>query len=125
VRSLGLLTISVQVAVMVAGVLAVCCSERMAMEHAGMAMDACSMKHHGGGADGHEAHGGQPASDCDGPTIGCSMSDVAFFPLLVSIGVLPEAVAGPTLMSAGDITPAAPLSALRLAAVPLSPPPRV
>ena len=121
-RVLALFAICSQIAVMVTGLLAVCCSDEMPMHHAASAMDACSMQHH---TDDHAAHGGQPPSACNGPTIGCSTSDVTFFPLLGSVGVLPAANARPVLMEAGNATPTAPSSALRLAAVPLTPPPRV
>ena len=120
-RSLGLFAISSQIVVMVAGLLAVCCSDGMPMHHDASAMDACTMQHHSGD---HATRGGRPTSDRDGPTIGCSMSSVTFVPLLGSIGVLPEATAGPALTDAGDVAPAATHSALRLTAVPLPPPPR-
>lgn len=68
-----------------------------------------------------EKHG---SHDCDCPTIGCARTDAGFIGLFGPIGVLPDLVRMPEPIDAGEAAPVMSRSALALAPVPLSPPPR-
>lgn len=99
---------------------ALSCHSSPASEHAGMencplhdSAPACPL--HG---DKHGTH------ECDCPTIGCSQTDISFMALFGSVGILNAAPAVAVPLDAGDAAPVAARSAVRLAPVPLSPPPR-
>jgi hypothetical protein len=70
-------------------------------------------------------HSAKPtAHECHCPTIGCSQTDNGFMALFGPIGMMPAPTFISALHLAGDATPASVSSAMSLAAVPLSPPPR-
>ena len=70
-------------------------------------------------------HSAKPtAHECRCPTIGCSQTDNGFMALFGPIGMIPAPAVISVLHLAGDATPASVSSAVGLAPVPLSPPPR-
>ena len=79
--------------------------------------------HHAGEASKHHAenHG---KHDCDCPTIGCSQTDTGFTAFFGTVGVLPAVMDMPLPVGADDAAPAISPSAISLAPIPLSPPPR-
>jgi hypothetical protein len=89
-------------------------------EHAGMV--DCPLHESAPACPVHaEKHG---THECDCPTIGCSQSDAGFMALFGTIGILPVPTDMPLPLDAGDASPRVAASANRLAAIPLSPPPR-
>ena len=89
-------------------------------EHAGM--DECPLHQSAPACPLHaEKHG---THECDCPTIGCSQTDAGFMALFGAVGILPTAAAIAVPVDAGDAALAADASAIRLAPVPLLPPPR-
>ncbi len=98
---------------------ALSCDHGAAAEHAGMPdcplhdKPACPLH-----AENHGKH------DCDCPTIGCSQTDTAFTMFFGTVGVLPDVMDMPLPAGADDAAPAISPSAISLAPVPLSPPPR-
>jgi hypothetical protein len=89
-------------------------------EHAGMV--ECPLHESAPACPVHaEKHG---THDCDCPTIGCSQTDAGFMALFGAIGILPAPTDMPHPLDSGDALPRIAASTNRLAAVPLSPPPR-
>lgn len=95
------------------------CDHGAAAEHAGMEecplhdKPACPLH-----AENHGKH------DCDCPTIGCSQTDTGFTAFFGTVGVLPDVMDMPLPGGADEAAPAISPSAISLAPVPLSPPPR-
>jgi len=98
---------------------ALSCDHGKAAEHAGMAecplhdKPACPLH-----AENHGKH------DCDCPTIGCSQTDTGFTAFFGTVGLLPAVMDMPLPVGVDDAAPAISPSAISLAPVPLSPPPR-
>ena len=98
---------------------ALSCDHGAAAEHAGMAecplhdKPACPLH-----AENHGKH------DCDCPTIGCSQTDTGFTAFFGTVGVLSAVMDMPLPAGADDAAPAISPSAISLAPIPLSPPPR-
>jgi len=98
---------------------ALSCDRGAAAEHAGMAecplhdKPACPLH-----AENHGKH------DCDCPTIGCTQTDAGFTAFFGTVGVLPAVMDMPLPVGADDAAPAISPSAISLAPIPLSPPPR-
>lgn len=68
-----------------------------------------------------EKHG---THECDCPTIGCAQTDAGFMALFGAVGIPVDATDMAVPFDAGDAAPVATPSAIRLAPVPLLPPPR-
>jgi len=99
---------------------ALSCDSVAASEHAGM--EECPLHQSAPACPLHaEKHG---THDCDCPTIGCSQSDMGFMALFGAAGILPAAAEIAVPVEAGDAALAAAESTIRIAPVPLSPPPR-
>ena len=99
---------------------ALSCGSSPASEHAGMEncplhadVPACPVH-----AEKHGTH------ECDCPTIGCSQADTGLMALFGAVGILPAVADMPIPLEAGGASPVAGRSAIRLAPVPVSPPPR-
>jgi hypothetical protein len=98
---------------------ALSCDHGAAAEHAGMAdcplhdKPVCPLH-----AENHGKH------DCDCPTIRCSQTDTGFAAFFGAVGVLPAVMDMPLPAGADDAAPVISPSAISLAPVPLSPPPR-
>ncbi len=98
---------------------ALSCDHGAPAEHAGMPdcplhdKPVCPLH-----AENHGKH------DCDCPTIGCSQTDTAFTMFFGTVGVLPDVMDMPLPAGADDAAAAISPSAISLAPVPLSPPPR-
>jgi hypothetical protein len=99
---------------------ALSCDASPASEHAGM--ENCPLHASAPSCSRHGAEHGTHACDC--PTIGCSQTDAGFMALFGAVGVLPDASDMPVPIDAGDAALVAAPTAIRLAPVPLSPPPR-
>jgi len=69
-------------------------------------------------------HGNTGSHKCDCPTMGCSQTDTGFMALFGAVGILPADMSIGAPFVAGDAAPVLSASAVRLAPVPLAPPPR-
>ncbi len=99
---------------------ALSCDFGAASVHAGM--EECPLHQSVAACPLHaEKHG---THECDCPTIGCSQSDAGFMALFGAVGILPTSVDIAVPVDGGDAALAAARSAIRLAPVPLLPPPR-
>ncbi|HKY20187.1 MAG TPA: hypothetical protein VJM31_03115 [Vicinamibacterales bacterium] len=102
------------------------CDTGPALEHSGSAghegMADCPMQKKEPACPLHaEKHG---THDCDCPTLGCSQTDAGFMALFGAVGILPDVTLMHVLVASSDAAPVGPASAVRLATVPLAPPPR-
>ena len=98
---------------------ALSCDHGAAAEHA--AMEECPLHDKPTCPLHAENHG---KHDCDCPTIGCSQTDTGFTAFFGTVGVLPDVMDMPLPAGGDDAAPAISPSAISLAPVPLSPPPR-
>jgi hypothetical protein len=97
------------------------CDRGPALEHGNHMVD-CPMQKKEPACPLHaEKHG---THDCDCPSLACSQTDTAFTAIFGTVGVLPAPMSIDVPLVAGDASPVRSDSILRLAAAPLSPPPR-